>query len=95
MARIAIGTRHGLSHMQAKDAAERMANDLQKRFHLVWHWDGDDVHFARPGVSGNMHVGPSEITLDVRLGLLLSPLRPTIEREIRAQLDKLAGTRRA
>jgi putative polyhydroxyalkanoate system protein len=47
------------------------------------------VHFQRPGVSGSMHVGRSEITLDVKLGLLLTPLKPAIEREIHAQLDKL------
>ena len=55
-------------------------------------WDGDDVHFERPGVSGSMHVGKSEIRLDVRLGLLLTPLKPAIEKEIHAQLDKIAGT---
>lgn len=92
MARISIGKRHHLSHKQAKGVAERLANDLEKRFDLSWNWEGDHVHFERPGVSGSMHVGKSEITLDVKLGLLLTPLKPAIEREIHAQLDKLTGT---
>jgi hypothetical protein len=40
-----------------------------------------------------MLVGASDIRLDVKLGLLLTPLKPSIEREIHAQLDKL--TRKA
>lgn len=92
MAKISIGKRHHLSHRKAKSVAERLANDLEQRFALAWNWDGDDVHFERPGVSGSMHVGKSEIRLDVRLGLLLTPLKPAIEKEIHAQLDKIAGT---
>ena len=90
MARITIGKVHHLSPRKAKTVAERLANDLEKRFDLCWNWEGDHVHFERPGVTGSMHVGKSRITLDVKLGLLLTPLKPAIEREIHAQLDKLA-----
>ena len=91
MATISIDRTHRLSHKNARDIAERLARDLEKRFALAWNWEGDDVHFKRPGVSGNMHVGKTRITLDVTLGLLLTPLKPAIEREIQAQLDKLTG----
>ena len=47
------------------------------------------MRFDRPGVSGTMHVGKREITLEAKLGLLLSALKPAIEREIHAQLDRL------
>ena len=92
MATISIGKTHHLSQRQAKSVAERLAKDLEKRFDLAWSWEGDDVHFERPGVSGSMHVGKSKITLDVKLGLLLTPLKPAIEKEIHAQLDKLTGS---
>ena len=91
MATISIKRRHQLSQKQAKVVAEKLANDLEKRFDLVWNWEGDHVHFGRPGVSGSMHVGKGEITLEAKLGLLLTPLKPAIEREIHAQLDKLTG----
>ena len=45
----------------------------------------------RPGVSGRMLVAKDKISLDVNLGWLLTPLKPAIEREITAQLDKLLG----
>ena len=91
MATITVSKRHHLSHRKAKAVAEQLANDLEKRFALAWRWEGDHVHFERPGVTGTMHVGTSAIKLDVKLGLLLTPLKPAIEREIHAQLDKLAG----
>jgi putative polyhydroxyalkanoate system protein len=90
MATIRIDRKHTLTHAKARGAADKLAKDLQKRFQLQYAWDGDDVLFQRAGVTGHMHVGKSRITLDVTLGFLLSALKPTIEREIHAQLDKVA-----
>jgi len=91
MATISIRKGHRLSHKQAKSVAEKLANDLEKRFELAWSWEGDHVRFERPGVSGTMHVGKREITLEAKLGLLLTALKPAIEREIHAQLDRLTS----
>ena len=91
MARISIAKTHHLPHKKAKSVAARLARDLGQRFDLVSEWDGDHVHFERPGLSGSMHVGKSKITLNVTLGLLLTPLKAAIEREIHAQLDGLTG----
>jgi putative polyhydroxyalkanoate system protein len=89
MPSISIVRTHALSHKKARDAAERIARDLEKRFELAYRWDGDEVAFERPGVTGRMHVGKDRLTLDVKLGFLLTPIKPAIEREIHAQLDKL------
>jgi putative polyhydroxyalkanoate system protein len=91
MAMISIVRKHTLSHKKAKDVAEKIAKDLQKRFALDYEWDGDDVLFERPGVSGRMHVAKDRITLEAQLGFLLSALKPTIEKEIHGQFDKLVG----
>jgi len=95
MATISIAKKHALSHKKAKEVAERIAKDLKKRFELDYAWEGDHVDFERPGVTGRMHVGKDRISLDVRLGLLLTPLKPAIEREITAQLDKMTESRKA
>ena len=91
MPSISIARTHALTHKKAKDAAERIARDLKQRFALDYAWEGDDVRFARPGVSGRMRVGKKDVALDVQLGFLLTPMKPVIEREIHAQLDKLFG----
>jgi len=87
MAVISVSRKHKLSHRKARDAAEKIAKDLKKRFALDYAWDGDDVEFERPGVSGRMHVGKDTISLDVTLGFLLTPLKQAIEREIHSALD--------
>jgi putative polyhydroxyalkanoate system protein len=92
MATISIAKKHHYSHRKAKEVAEKIAKDLQKRFDLGYVWKGDHVDFERPGVSGRMHVGEDRIALDVRLGFLLLPLKGAIEREIHAQLDQLIRT---
>jgi putative polyhydroxyalkanoate system protein len=89
VATISIAKSHRLSHKKAKDAAETIARDLKSRFSLDYAWNGDRVDFERPGVSGSMHVTKEQIRLDVALGFLLTPLKPAIEREIHAQLDRL------
>jgi putative polyhydroxyalkanoate system protein len=89
MPSISITRAHELSHKKAREAAEKVARDLKKRFELDYAWDGDEVTFERPGVTGHMHVGKDRVALDVKLGMLLGFLKPVIEREIHAQLDTL------
>jgi putative polyhydroxyalkanoate system protein len=95
MASISIEKRHGLSHKKAREVADKIARDLEQRFQLGYEWNGDDVEFERPGVSGRMHVGKDALKLDVQLGFLLLALKPAIEREIHAQLDKLLARPKA
>ena len=91
MATISIAKRHRLSHKKAKEAADKIARDLKSRFSFDYAWNGDRIEFERPGVSGSMHVKKDQIVLDVSLGFLLTPLKPSIENEIHAQLDRLLG----
>lgn len=91
MATISIARKHAMTPKKAKEVAEKIAKDLNKRFDLECVWTGNQIDFERPGVSGCMVVGNDEIALDVNLGWLLTPLKPVIEREISAQLDKLVG----
>jgi putative polyhydroxyalkanoate system protein len=94
MANIHIEREHGLTPAKARAAAEKLARDLARRFELAYAWEGNDIAFERPGLSGRMQVGRKSIALDVTLGLLLSTLKPAIEREIHATLDRLAPVRK-
>jgi putative polyhydroxyalkanoate system protein len=92
MPTISVSRAHRLSHRKARDAAEKIARDLKQRFQLDYAWDGDDMTFTRPGVNGRMRLDKARVALDVKLGLLLTPMKPLIEREIHARLDELFGT---
>ena len=89
MASISIKRRHALGHKEAKKAAEKIALDLQVRFNLEYAWEGDHIAFKRPGLSGTLHVGKSEIALEAQLSFLLSALKGPIEQAIRKELDVL------
>ena len=91
MSSISIKRRHKLPHTKAKAAAEKIARDLNKRFELAYEWDGDDITFERPGLSGTLHVGKSEVHLDVELSFLLFALKGPIEQQINKELDALFG----
>ena len=90
MATISITRRHALSHKKAKAVAEKIAKDLHRRFGLDYAWNGDSIEFRRSGVEGSMSVSKDRIALEAKLGWLLTPLKPTIEEAIAAELDKLS-----
>jgi putative polyhydroxyalkanoate system protein len=91
MPTIAIKRRHKLEPKKAKAAAQKVIKDLSARYQLACSWDGDQVQFERPGVSGRMQLGRTEILLDVHLSFLMTPLKSPIERAINEELDRLFG----
>jgi putative polyhydroxyalkanoate system protein len=91
MPSIAIRRRHGLDHKKAMAAAHKVARDLEQRFDLAHEWNGDEVSFERPGLSGIMHVGKNEVRLDVELSFFLLALKGPIEQAIHKELDALFG----
>jgi putative polyhydroxyalkanoate system protein len=94
MALIAIEKEHHLSHKKAKEAAEKVAEDLHARFDLEYRWKGDAIEFRRPGLTGALSVGKDDVRLDCELGFMLSLLKPTIETEVHKQFDKYFGKAR-
>ena len=91
MATIEIAKKHHVSHAEAKEAAQKIAADLARRFDLEYAWNGDHIEFERPGVSGDLHVGKTEVRLECQLGFLLSMLKPTIEDAVNRDFDKYFG----
>jgi len=95
MATIRIAKKHELSLKKAKEAAQRIADELADRFDLRCEWHGDDIAFERAGVSGQLHVGKNEVRLDCELGFLLSMLKPTIEDVVHRDFEKYFGSAKA
>jgi putative polyhydroxyalkanoate system protein len=95
MAVIAIAKKHRLSHKKAKEAAGKVADDLNARFDLEYTWKGDEIEFRRPGLTGALRVGKDAVRLDCELGFMLSLLKPAIEAEVHKQFDKYFGKAKA
>jgi putative polyhydroxyalkanoate system protein len=91
MATIAIAKKHALSHKKAKEAAQKVAEDLNKRFDLDYTWNGDCIDFTRPGLTGQLHILKDEVRLDCKLGFLLGAIKGAIEREVHKEFDHRFG----
>jgi putative polyhydroxyalkanoate system protein len=91
MATLSITKKHHLSHKKAKEAAQKVAEDLRERFDLQFTWHGDRVDFARPGLSGVLHIDKDSVRLDCKFGFLLAMLKPAIEKEVHKEFDKRFG----
>jgi putative polyhydroxyalkanoate system protein len=63
MADIDIRRVHDMSMAQARAAAEKMAAHLGAKFGLQGDWEGDTLHFDRPGVQGSLHLAPGHLAL--------------------------------
>lgn len=70
----------------AQSAADALAQDLAEKFDIDYGWDGEFIHFERPGVDGSIEVSEKVIHIQARLGLLLMFLQGRIEEEIRTYL---------
>ena len=89
MADINIVQEHHLAPEQARAAAQQVADKLAEQFELACRWDGDVLRFERPGVTGTLTVGPTELHLSVALGLLLKAMKASIEQAVRHELDAM------
>jgi len=82
---------HTLSHAKALEAADELAVDLAKKFGIDYGWENEAIHFERPGVSGRIDIGETELRIRARLGFLLMMLKEPIEREIVRYLEEHFG----
>ena len=87
MADIKLNRKHQLGLKAAHAAADKMAEKLGQQFGLSGSWEGNTLHFSRPGVSGHMHISEADVTLEVTLGFLLKAMKGPIERAVNEQLD--------
>lgn len=91
MSRIDMRARHGMPTEDAQQAADELAGDLAEKFEIDYGWDGDHIHFERPGVHGMITVRENEIRIKAVLGLMLIFLKPVIEDEITNYLENHFG----
>ncbi len=66
----------------AQQAADDLSRDLAEKFNIDDGWDGDTIHFERPGVQGQIDVTKDEIHVQAHLGFMLALLKTPIEDEV-------------
>jgi len=82
---------HTLSHADALEAADELSADLAEKFGIDYGWEDEVIHFERPGVSGSIEIGETELRIRARLGFMLMMLKGPIEHEIVRYLEEHFG----
>ena len=93
MSNIDIHAFHDMDREHAQEAAEELSRDLAEKFGIDYGWDGDVIHFERPGVHGQITVNGQEIHVQAHLGFMLALLKGPIEDEIQRYLRDEFGCR--
>lgn len=91
MPNIHLKHHHSLSKDETRKRVEAVARDLKKGYKMDYSWDGDFVRFKRTGASGALHLGEGFVEVDIKLGMVLAPLKGKIEDSIKRDIQtKLA-----
>jgi len=88
MSEIHLQRKHALGLKKAREAAQKVADDMAESFDIESEWDGNALRFSRSGVSGSLTVSKDRVVLDATLGLLLSAFRPRIEERLQKDFDR-------
>jgi len=88
MATIHINKTHTIDYDTVRQEVQHLADKLSEDLSADYEWDGDRLVFKRKGASGHIDISESEIDIEIRLGLVLTPLKGTIEKKIDDYLDE-------
>jgi putative polyhydroxyalkanoate system protein len=91
MATISISRKHKKSMADARASIDRVAKGIAKKFQVSHEWDGDTLHFSRPGVDGRIALGKGSVRVEATLGFLLMVIKSSVEDEIERYLDEEFG----
>ena len=88
MTAINIHRKHNLSEPAIRARIEELATELSSSLSAQCHWQGDRLEFKRSGASGYIRQHPGEIEVQIKLGMMLKPLRGKIEETVSRHLDE-------
>lgn len=89
MADITIIHEHTLSMAQAREAAQKVADQMVADYEMVATWDGDVLSFKRSGVSGTLALAANRAQLDIELGFMLKAFAGKIEEQVGRNMEKV------
>jgi putative polyhydroxyalkanoate system protein len=74
-----------------KQQVEALAQRLKDKLGAQYQWHGDTLNFSRKHASGHIRVGDDHVDVEVSLGVMLRPLKGSLEQMVREYLDEHLG----
>ena len=73
---------------EVREAAEGLANSLERQHGVRSRWEGDTVRIRGAGVDGKLSFHDDLIDVSVKLGLLASAFQGVLRAEVKRYLDE-------
>ena len=88
MATIHVKRNHNLDMKHIRKEVEHLAEKLKEELSIDYQWDKDRLIFKRTGANGFIAVGKDDLEIEIKLNLVLTPLKGTIEKSITNYLNE-------
>lgn len=88
MATIRIKREHHLDHETVRNEVQNLAEKLSKDLSAKYSWEGDRLVFKRSGASGHIDITENEVDIEIKLSMVLTPLKGTVEKTVINYLDE-------
>ncbi len=88
MATIHIKKKHHLDHETVRNEVQNLAEKLSKDLSATYSWQGDRLVFKRSGASGHIDTSENEVEVEIKLSLVLTPLKGTVEKTVLTYLNE-------
>ncbi len=85
---LCVTRRHDLDYQRAREAIQQLADELATKLAADYRWNGNRLVFENKSASGHIELAEGRVDVEIRLGLLMAPLRATIESSIEQYLDE-------
>jgi len=88
MATIHIKRQHHLDNATVRKEIQNLADKLSKDLSAKYNWEGDRLVFKRSGANGHIEISDGEVDIEIKLNMMLTPLKSTIEKTVTSYLDE-------
>lgn len=87
MSNIKISRENPFSMAEAKQRVDEFSANMASDIGVKTQWAGDQLKFDGKGAKGAITVSENSIDVDIKLGMLLSPLSGKISSKVEEALD--------
>jgi putative polyhydroxyalkanoate system protein len=88
MSNISIAREHKLGLAGAKQKIDSLVTTLGEKYGIKLVWRGNEADVKGSGVTGKLKIEETRIALDLKLGLMLTPLAGKIREGLERGVDK-------
>lgn len=89
MAKIKLDHNYTIPREELHTKLDELAEEMGSRYQLECKWESDDcISFKRSGAAGEINIDDKQLSLSMKLGMMLAAFKGPIERDIKNFITK-------